>query len=251
MCDDVCNQDNSLPCDITNADILYGGLTNMNMLTTYNQVNLTQIAYRSKTNELTVHTRECRAQPMPSVTTETTEMPHYCPDGYTVSQTNAVMECPCTCLDATLRNMSPDGSCQCSCQCADASYDIIAPDGSCPCECTSSDCQTYTIGSNGCPCPLMNDICPPCLVGEVQVINNCLCECVPDDQWGIPPICVNGRQVNTVIDPTVGHVKVALGTVSVLRCQTAVNRNVSVIELGSENVVTLEDQLELEEILIL
>ncbi|XP_071959745.1 uncharacterized protein [Antedon mediterranea] len=44
MCDDVCNQNNSLPCDIPNADILYGGLTNMNMLTTYNQVDLTQIA---------------------------------------------------------------------------------------------------------------------------------------------------------------------------------------------------------------
>ncbi|XP_033099743.1 cell death abnormality protein 1-like, partial [Anneissia japonica] len=117
-----------------------------------------------------------------------------CPDNATIFQRDATINCPCNCADGTFREMSEGGSCPCSCRCADGSYDVNADDGTCPCECNCLGCMISTLGPNGCECPRIHDICPPCLVGEVQVFDMCICHCVPVDQCGILPTCVVGRR---------------------------------------------------------
>ncbi|XP_033095400.1 uncharacterized protein LOC117099983 [Anneissia japonica] len=205
LCDEICIEEERLPYDITHALLLYGGLSQIYMEATYNQVYPSKTSYQStKPFDLAVNTRECSAHPflnVPNCLTGQTSEPAVndtesvtCPDSTTRFQHDATIHCPCNCADGTVREMSEDGSCPCSCQCADGSYDTIAVDGSCPCECKCLDCMTSTLGPDGCECPVIYDICPPCLVGEIQVFDKCICQCVPVDQCGILPTCVVGRR---------------------------------------------------------
>ncbi|XP_033126260.1 uncharacterized protein LOC117124219 [Anneissia japonica] len=64
LCDERCLEEETLPYDTTYALLLYGGLSQINMETTYNQVYPSKTSYQStKTFDLTVNTRECSAQP--------------------------------------------------------------------------------------------------------------------------------------------------------------------------------------------